>query len=263
MDSGVTAIAYETVQLKDGKLPLLRPMSEVAGKMASQIGAHFLQKPKGGKGKLLAEVTAVEPPKVVVVGAGNVGQNAVKMANSMGAKVRVLDIKPEKLKKLDKFYEGKVETLDSNPENIRKSLKEADIVIGAVLVPGAKAPKVVTSEMVKQMEPGSVIVDVAIDQGGCIETSHSTSHKDPVFKKYGVIHYCVTNMPGAVPRTSTIALTNATLSYVLEIANSGFIKAIKKNSALARSVNVYQGHITFKAVAQTHSLGYKSLEGLI
>ena len=259
----VTAIAYETVQLKDGTLPLLKPMSEVAGKMAPQIAAYFLQKPQGGKGKLLGKVTGVEPCNVVIIGAGTVGKNATEMALEMGAKVTVLDINIGKLKELERIFDGNLKTLISNPQNIRKVLKKADVLIGAVLVPGAKAPKVVTREMIKEMQPKSVIVDVAIDQGGCIETSRPTTHENPVFIEEGVIHYCVTNMPGAVPRTSTISLTNATLSYVLELANSGFIKAVKKNPALARGANIYEGFITFEAVAKAYGLEYKPLRELI
>lgn len=259
----VTAIAYETVQLKDGTLPLLKPMSEVAGKMAPQIAAYFLQKPQGGKGKLLGKVSGVEPCNVVIIGAGTVGKNATEMALEMGAKVTVLDINIEKLKGLEKIFNGNLKTLISNPKNIKKVLRKADILIGAALVPGAKAPKIVTREMIKEMQPESVIVDVAIDQGGCIETSRPTSHENPVFIEEGVIHYCVTNMPGAVPRTSTISLTNTTLPYVLKLANLGFIKAIKKDSALARGVNVYEGFITFEAVARAHGLEYKSLRELI
>jgi len=259
----ITAIAYETVQLEDDTLPLLKPMSEVAGKMALQIAAHFLQKPQGGKGKLLGEITGVKPCNVVIIGAGTVGENATKMALGMGAKVTVLDINIEKLKGLESIYKENLTTLISNPQNIKEALREADVLIGAVLVPGAKAPKVVTREMLREMKPGGVIVDVAIDQGGCVETSRPTTHEDQVFVEEGILHYCVTNMPGAVPRTSTIALTNATLPYVLEIANLGFLEAIKKDPTLAKGVNIHKGYVTFEAVAKAHKLEHKPLEELI
>lgn len=263
IEKKVTAMAYETVQLEDNSLPLLRPMSEVAGKMAVQVAAHFLQKPQGGKGKLLGKVTGVGPCNVVVIGAGTVGKAAAEMALGMGAKITVLDINAEKLEQLEKIYGENLSTLISNPENIKEALKQADVVIGAVLVPGAKAPQVITREMLEEMKKGGVIVDVAIDQGGCIETSRPTTHKNPVFVEHGIIHYCVTNMPGAVPKTSTIALTNATLPYILEIANLGFIEAIKKNTALAKGVNIYKGFITFGPVAKAHGLEYKTLEELM
>lgn len=259
----VTAIGYETVQLEDGSLPLLKPMSEVAGQMAPQIAAHFLRKIHGGKGKLLGKVAGVEPVNVVIIGGGTVGENAAKMALGMGAKVIVLDIDIEKLRRLETLYQGNLTTLISNPQNIKKVLKEADVVIGAVLVPGAKAPKVVTREMLKEMKPGGVIVDVAIDQGGCFETSRPTTHENPIYVEEGIIHYCVTNMPGAVPRTSTLALTNATLGYVLELANLGFVEAIKKDKALAKGVNTYKGFVTFQGVAKAHQLEYKPLMELI
>ena len=253
----VTAIAYETVQLEDGALPLLGPMSAVAGRMAPQVAAHFLEKTNGGKGKLLGGVTGVAPCKVVIVGVGTVGENALKSALGMGAEVTILDIDVEKLKRLEEIYKDRLTTLVSNPQNIENALEEAEVLIGAVLVPGAKAPKVVTREMVKRMQPGGIIVDVAIDQGGCIETSRPTSHKDPTFVEEGIIHYCVTNMPGAVPRTSTVALTNATLPYILEIVDLGFLEATKKNKALAKGVNTYQGKVTFADVAEAHGLGYR------
>lgn len=259
LEKKVTAIAYETVQLEDGSLPLLKPMSEVAGKLAVQVAAHFLEKTQGGKGKLLGGVTGMEPGNVVIIGAGTVGENALKMAQALGAKVTILDINIEKLKRLEKIYGENLATLISNPQNIKKVLKDADVLIGAVLVPGAKASKVVTREMVKEMPQKSVIVDVAIDQGGCIETSRPTSHENPVFVEEGVIHYCVPNIPGAVPQTSTFALTNATLPYVLNLANLGFIEAIKKDLSLTRGVNVYKGKVNLEAVAKAHGLEYKPL----
>lgn len=264
MDSKVVAIAYETVQKDDGSLPLLTPMSEVAGRLAIQEGAAFLEKFRGGKGVLLSGVPGVPPASIVIVGAGTVGTSALKRAVGMGARVTILDINVNKLRYLDDIYQGRIETLYSNRFNLMNAISKADLVIGAVLIPGAKAPKLVTKEMVKAMEPGSVIVDVAIDQGGCVETiDHPTTHSDPVFVKHGVIHYAVSNMPGAVPRTSTFALTNATLSYVLELANKGWKKAVMENKALARGVNVLNGKITYKAVAEAHKLPYHPLDQVL
>jgi len=264
MDSKVVAIAYETVQKDDGSLPLLTPMSEVAGRLAIQEGAAFLEKFRGGKGVLLSGVPGVPPASIVIVGAGTVGTSALKRAVGMGARVTILDINVNKLRYLDDIYQGRIETLYSNRFNLMNAISKADLVICAVLIPGAKAPKLVTKEMVKAMEPGSVIVDVAIDQGGCVETiDHPTTHSDPVFVKHGVIHYAVSNMPGAVPRTSTFALTNATLSYVLELANKGWKKAVMENKALARGVNVLNGKITYKAVAEAHKLPYHPLDQVL
>jgi alanine dehydrogenase len=264
MESKVVAIAYETVQKDDGSLPLLTPMSEVAGRLAIQEGAAFLEKFRGGKGVLLSGVPGVPPASIVIVGAGTVGTSALKRAVGMGARVTILDINVNKLRYLDDIYQGRIETLYSNRFNLLNAISKADLVIGAVLIPGAKAPKLVTEEMVKAMEPGSVIVDVAIDQGGCVETiDHPTTHADPVFVKHGVIHYAVSNMPGAVPRTSTFALTNATLPYALELANKGWKKAILENKALARGVNVLNGKITYKAVAEAHNLPYHPLEEVL
>lgn len=264
MESKVVAIAYETVQKDDGSLPLLTPMSEVAGRLAIQEGAAFLEKFRGGKGVLLSGVPGVPPASIVIVGAGTVGTSALKRAVGMGARVTILDINVNKLRYLDDIYQGRIETLYSNRFNLLNAISKADLVIGAVLIPGAKAPKLVTEEMVRAMEPGSVIVDVAIDQGGCVETiDHPTTHAEPVFVKYGVIHYAVSNMPGAVPRTSTFALTNATLPYALELANKGWKKAIIENKALARGVNVLNGKITYKAVAEAHNLPYHPLEEVL
>lgn len=259
----VTAVAYETVELPSSELPLLEPMSEVAGKMAVQVAAHCLEKPSGGRGKLLGGVPGVLPCTVVVIGVGTVGRSAVEVALGMGASVVAIDLKIDKLRHLNEIFRGNLVTLSSNPHNVAEAVKRADVVIGAVLVAGARAPHVVTREMVRSMKPGSVIVDVAIDQGGCFETSRPTTHTDPIYVEEGVIHYCVTNMPGAVPRTSTYALTNATLPYVLQLANQGFIEAVKSNAALAKGVNVYQGHVTCEGVAKAHGFDYKPLEMLL
>ena len=253
-DSGVLAIAYETVSV-NRTLPLLTPMSEVAGRMASQIGAQFLEKNNGGKGILLSGVPGVKRGKVAIIGGGMVGTNAAKIAVGLGADVTILDLSPERLRQLDDIFGNQLTTLISNPYNIAEAVKEADLVIGAVLIPGAKAPKLVTEEMVKAMSPGSVIVDVAVDQGGIFETvDQITTHDNPTYVKHGVVHYAVANMPGAVPQTSTIALTNVTVPYALQIANKGAVKAILENEALAKGVNVANGEITFEAVA--HDLGY-------
>lgn len=253
-DKGVIAIAYETVSV-NRTLPLLTPMSEVAGRMAAQIGAQFLQKNNGGQGILLAGVPGVNRGKVTIIGGGIVGTNAAKMAIGLGADVTIIDLSADRLRQLDDIFGNQIKTLMSNPMNIAEAVAEADLLIGAVLIPGAKAPKLVTEEMVKSMKPGSVIVDVAIDQGGIVETcDHVTTHDNPTFEKYGVIHYSVANMPGAVPRTSTMALTNVTVPYALQIANKGVTKAISENDALKLGLNVANGEITFEAVAQ--DLGY-------
>ncbi|MBX9968465.1 alanine dehydrogenase [Priestia aryabhattai] len=253
-DSGVTAIAYETVAV-NRTLPLLTPMSEVAGRMAAQIGAQFLQKSNGGKGILLAGVPGVSRGKVTIIGGGGVGTNAAKITIGLGADVTIIDLSPERLRQLDDIFGNQINTLVSNPYNIADAVAESDLVIGAVLIPGAKAPKLVTEEMVKSMKPGSVIVDVAIDQGGIVETiDHITTHDQPTYEKHGVVHYAVANMPGAVPRTSTIALTNVTVPYALQIASKGVHKAIAQNEALKLGVNVANGAITYEAVA--HDLGY-------
>jgi len=263
LERRVTGIAYETVQLPNGSLPLLTPMSEVAGRMAVQVAAHYLEKMNGGRGKLLGGVPGVRPADVVIIGGGTVGINAAMMALGMGAHVTIIDINADRLRYLDEVLHGRLTTLSSNPRNVADSVRYADVVIGGVLLPGAKAPRLVTREMVKTMNPGSVIVDVAIDQGGCIETARPTSHSDPVFVVDGVIHYCVTNMPGAVPRTSTYALSNATLPYALKLANLGFVEAVKSDSALAKGVNTYAGHITCDGVAIAHEVECKSLDELI
>jgi alanine dehydrogenase len=259
-DSGVIAIAYETVSV-NRTLPLLTPMSEVAGRMSAQIGAQFLQKFNGGKGILLAGVPGVSRGKVTIIGGGIVGTNAAKMAIGLGADVTIIDLSADRLRYLDDIFGNQIKTLISNPFNIAEAVKEADLVIGAVLIPGAKAPKLVTEEMVKNMKPGSVIVDVAIDQGGSIETiDHVTTHDNPTFEKHGVVHYSVANMPGAVPRTSTMALTNATVPYALQIANKGVVKAISENPALKLGVNVANGEITYEAVAKDLNYEYVPVE---
>lgn len=253
-NSGMLAIAYETVAVNN-TLPLLTPMSEVAGRMSAQIGAQFLEKPKGGKGILLSGVPGVKRGKVTIIGGGVVGTNAAKIAVGLGADVTMIDLSPDRLRQLDDIFGNQITTLISNPFNLAHAVAESDLVIGAVLIPGAKAPKLVTEEMVKSMSPGSVIVDVAIDQGGIFETVDKiTTHDNPTYVKHGVIHYAVANMPGAVPQTSTIALTNVTIPYAIQIANKGAVQAIQDNAALAKGVNVANGSITFEAVAR--DLGY-------
>lgn len=255
-ESGVIAIAYETVQV-GRTLPLLTPMSEVAGRMAAQIGAQFLEKPYGGKGILLGGVPGVARGKVVIIGGGVVGTNAAKVAVGLGADVTIIDLNADRLRELDDIFGNQITTLMSNPMNIAEAVAEADLVIGAVLIPGARAPKLVTEDMVKAMKPGSVIVDVAIDQGGIVETSdHVTTHDNPTYVKHGVVHYAVANMPGAVPRTSTIALTNVTIPYALQIANKGVMQAITDNPALELGVNVANGEITYEAVARDLNYRY-------
>ncbi len=239
----VNSIGYETVQLDSGALPLLAPMSEIAGRMAVQEGALYLEKFRDGKGILLGGVSGVPPAKVTVLGAGTVGTNAAKVARGMGAQVTVIDINLERLRQLDDIFWGKMQTLASNAFNIEKAVAESDLVIGSVLVPGAKTPYLVSEKMVAKMSPGSVVVDVAIDQGGCFETSKPTTHSHPIFAVHGVTHYCVSNMPGAVPRTSTFALTNATLPYALILADKGFDSAIQYNRPLARGVNTAHGEV--------------------
>lgn len=252
----VTGIAYETIAV-GRTLPLLVPMSEVAGRMAVQIGAQFLEKPWGGKGILLAGVPGVESAQVVIVGGGIVGTNAAKVAIGMGAKVTIIDKSAERLAYLDDIFGGRVQTVMSNSYNIAKWAKNADLLIGAVLIPGSKAPKLVSEEMVKSMEAGSVIVDVAIDQGGSVSTiDRITTHSEPTYTKHGVVHYAVANMPGAVARTSTFALTNVTLDYALQIANKGWKSALKDNEALAKGLNVANGKVTYKAVADSLNMEY-------
>ncbi len=254
MRNRVKAVAYETVQLPSGVLPLLTPMSEVAGRMAVQVGAHYLERTYGGRGMLLGGVPGVPGANVVVVGGGVVGTNAAQMALGMGANVTILDRNVERLRHLDQVLHGRIHTLASNGQNIAAAVREADVVIGGVLIAGAKAPKLVTREMIGTMRPGAVVIDVAIDQGGCIETAWPTSHSNPVYTVDGVIHYCVTNMPGAVPRTSTFALSNVTLSYALELADLGLETAIARDPVLAKGVNVLDGRVTYAAVAEAFGL---------
>jgi len=263
MAKKVMAVAYETVELPDGSLPLLTPMSEVAGKMSIQIAAHYLEKTQGGRGKLMGGVPGVRPADVVIIGGGVVGTSAAKVALGMGADVTIIDKDLERLRYLSEVLHGSLTTLASNPYNIAEAVKFADVVVGAVLVKGAKAPKLMTHEMVKGMTPGSVIVDVAIDQGGSVETIRPTTHSDPTYVVDGVIHYGVTNMPGAVPRTSTYALSNATLPYAQKLADLGFVKAVTSDPALARGVNVYAGHITYPAVAEAFGLASRPLKELL
>ncbi|NKX12950.1 alanine dehydrogenase [Bacillus cereus] len=264
IEKKVVAIAYETVQLENRSLPLLAPMSEVAGRMAAQIGAQFLEKNKGGKGILLAGVPGVKRGKVTIIGGGQAGTNAAKIAVGLGADVTIIDLSAERLRQLDDIFGNQVKTLMSNPYNIAEAVKESDLVIGAVLIPGAKAPKLVTEEMIKSMEPGSVVVDIAIDQGGIFETTDRiTTHDNPTYEKHGVVHYAVANMPGAVPRTSTLALTNVTVPYAVQIANKGYKEACLGNSALLKGINTLDGYVTFEAVAEAHGVEYKGAKELL
>lgn len=259
-EKGVTAIAYETVELNH-TLPLLTPMSEVAGRMSTQIGAQFLEKPHGGKGILLGGVPGVKRGKVTIIGGGVVGTNAAKIAVGLGAEVTIIDLSADRLRQLDDIFGTAVNTLVSNPLNIAEAIAESDLVIGAVLIPGAKAPKLVTEEMIRAMSQGSVVIDVAIDQGGIFETvDRITTHDKPIYEKHGVLHYAVANMPGAVPRTSTIALTNVTVPYALQIANKGVKRAITENNALKLGVNVAGGSITYDAVARDLGYAYVPVE---
>lgn len=261
LEANIIGIAYETVQLPNGFLPLLTPMSEIAGRMSVQIGAHFLEKPHGGKGVLLSGAPGVLPAKVTVVGGGNVGANAARIAAGLGADVTIVELSPTRLRALEDLFNDRVKTLMSNPYNVKKAVSESDLVIGAVLVPGAKAPTVVTEDMVKEMQPGSVIVDVAIDQGGCIETcDHASTHDDPIYIKYDVVHYSVANIPGAVPRTATVSLTDSTIPYAVKIANLGVKEAVKRDKALALGVNMINGNLTYKAVADDLDLPYMPIE---
>jgi alanine dehydrogenase len=258
LEHGVTGIAYETVTAADGALPLLAPMSEVAGRMSVQIGAHYLERHNGGRGVLLGGAPGVRPARVVVLGAGNVGWNAAWMAAGLEAEVDLLDRNVDRLRFIDQIQMGRITTLTSNRGQVERVVAEADLVIGAVLVPGGRAPVVVTESMVADMKPGAVVVDIAIDQGGCIETSHETSHADPVFEKHGVVHYAVGNMPGAVPFTSTYALTNVTLPYLAELARLGVAEAARRDATLALGFNTVAGHVTNHAVAE--ALGRELIE---
>lgn len=256
LDTKITAIAYETTVARDGSLPMLKPMSEIAGRMSVQVGAHYLEKIQGGRGVLLAGVPGVEPGHVVILGAGIVGASATRIAVGLGARVTVINLDVERLRYLDDLYQGRVVTRAVNESAVAQAVAEADLVIGAVLVPGAKAPRVVSRTMVSRMKPGSVIVDVSVDQGGCVETTRPTTHSDPVYVVDGVLHYCVANMPGIVPRTSTFALTNATLPYVLRLASEGVDRAIQSDPGLAKGVNIKNGQITCLGVAEAHGLPF-------
>jgi alanine dehydrogenase len=263
LESGITAVAYETVETDSGALPLLAPMSEIAGRLAAQAGAYFLEKPLGGRGLLLGGVPGVAPGRVVVIGGGIVGYNAALIAIGLGANVSILERSIDRMRHLEEILSGRVDLLMSSSLQIEESVHEADVVIGAVLIPGALAPRLITREMVAGMKDGSVLADVAIDQGGCAETSRPTTHSEPVYTVEGVTHYCVANMPGAVPITSTKALTNATLPYVEAIADYGLAEAVARDPALARGVNVVEGKVTYEAVADAHGLDYQPLEDVL
>ncbi len=263
LERQVTGIAYETITDRRGGLPLLTPMSEVAGRMAPLVGAYYLQRRFGGRGTLLGGVPGVPPADVVVIGGGIVGLNAAKVANGMGSRVVILDTNGDRMRHLDDVFGGQVTTLYSNRYNLLAALGRADLLIGAVLIPGASAPKLVNREMLGVMKKGAVIVDVAVDQGGCFETTHATTHSDPVYEVDGIVHYCVANMPGAVPRTSTMALTNATLPYAQALAGKGFAKAVAEDAHLAAGVNTYKGNITCLPVAESQGRPYRALPELL
>jgi alanine dehydrogenase len=255
----VTAIAYETTEARDGSLPMLKPMSEIAGRMSVQIGAQYLERLYGGRGVLLGGVPGVEPGHVVILGAGVVGSSAIRMAVGLGARVTVVNLDIEQLRVLDDQYQGRIVTRAASSATIEENVPTADLVIGAVLVPGTKAPKLVSRSLVSHMKPGSVIVDVSVDQGGCIETTRPTTHSDPVYFVDGVLHYCVANMPGIVPRTSTYALTNATMPYLLRLASDGVDRAVHLDAGLAKGVNLKDGHVTCRGVAEAHGLPFTPL----
>ena len=263
VETGVSAVAYETIREEDGSLPLLTPMSEVAGRMAVQVGAQYLEAPNGGRGILLGGVPGVAPANVVIIGGGVVGHNAAKMAVGLGARVTIIDINLERLRQIDDIYSSQIVTLASNSFTIRESLRLADLVVGAVLIPGASAPKIVRRDMISAMKKGAVMVDVAIDQGGCFETSHATTHTDPIYFVDGVLHYCVSNMPAAVPHTSTFGLTNATFPYLMQLCNNGLEKACNANHAICEGVNTYRGSITYPGVAESQGRPWKELAAVI
>lgn len=263
VDAKVNAVAYETIREADNSLPLLTPMSEVAGRMAVQVGAQYLEAPNGGRGILLGGVPGVAPANVVILGGGVVGHNSAKMAVGLGAHVTIIDKNLNRLRELDDIYASQLVTLASNVYTIREALLHADLVIGAVLIPGASAPKLVRREMISKMKKGAVMVDVAIDQGGCFETSHATTHTDPIYFVDGVLHYCVSNMPAAVPHTSTFGLTNATFPYLLELANKGLEGAAEASRAITEGVNTYQGNITYPAVAESQNRQWKALSAVM
>ncbi len=261
--SGATAVAYETIREKDGSLPLLTPMSEVAGRMAVQIGAKYLEAPSGGRGILLGGIPGVRPANVVILGGGVAGHNAAKIARGLGARVTVVDINLDRLREIDDIFNGDVETMHSSLWTIREAVALADLVIGTVLIPGASTPKLVRREMLKPMKRGSVLVDVSIDQGGCFETSKPTTHTDPIYFVDEVLHYCVSNMPAAVPHTSTLGLTNATFRYLLEIVNKGIEKACEDSAPIAEGVNIHAGHITYPAVAESQGREWKEIQSVL
>ncbi len=263
LEAKVNAVAYETIREEDNSLPLLTPMSEVAGRMSVQVGAQYLEAPNGGRGILLGGVPGVAPANVVILGGGVVGHNAAKIACGLGAHVTIIDRNLDRLRELDDIYNSQVVTLASSAWTIREVLRHADLVVGAVLIPGAAAPKLVRHDMIKLMKPGSVVVDVAIDQGGCFETSHATTHTDPTYFVDGVLHYCVSNMPAAVPHTSTFALTNATFPYLLQLANKGLEKACKDSQPIREGVNTYQGSVTYPAVAESQGREWREIESLM
>jgi alanine dehydrogenase len=263
LEKRVNAVAYETIREKDGSLPLLTPMSEVAGRMAVQVGAQYLEAPNGGRGILLGGIPGVSAANVTILGGGVVGHNAAKIAVGLGAHVTIIDKNLDRLRTLDDIYNSQIVTLASNTWTIRESLRLADLVIGAVLIPGAAAPKLVRRDMIRSMKRGTVVVDVAIDQGGCFETSHPTTHTDPTYFVDGVLHYCVSNMPAAVPHTSTFGLTNATFPYVMQIASKGLQKACEDAPAICEGVNTYQGHVTYPAVAESQRREWKELQAVL
>jgi alanine dehydrogenase len=263
LDRGVTGVAYETVQLPDGRLPLLAPMSEVAGRMAPHVGARLQEKEHGGRGVLLGGVSGVRPARVLVLGAGMAGSNAAWIAAGMEAEVIVVDKNLDRLRFIDEIHKGRIITLMSDRLTLEQRVREADVVIGTVLIPGARAPKLVTEEMVASMRPGSVVIDISIDQGGCIETSRMTTHSDPTYVEHGVVHYCVGNMPGAVPNTSTYALTNVTLPYALRIAGGGLEAAVRADPVLGAGVNTYRGRLTNEGVAAAHGMEPAALDSVL
>jgi len=263
MESGSICLAYETVEKADRSLPLLVPMSEVAGRMSVQEGAKYLEKPMGGRGVLLGGVPGVKPAEVLVLGGGIVGTHAAKMAAGLGAHVTMMDISLHRLRELDDFMPANVDTLYSSEYNIREAVQTSDLIIGAVLIPGAKAPKLITRDMLKTMKPGTVLVDVAVDQGGCFETTHPTTHQDPIYTIDDVVHYSVANMPGAVPYTSTLALTNATLPFALQLANKGWKRACRENAELKLGLNVIEGKVCYKGVSDAFALEYHDVEGFL
>jgi alanine dehydrogenase len=260
LDRKVAGVAYETITGRNGSLPLLTPMSEIAGRMSVHIGAYYLQKSNGGRGVLLSGVPGVPPADVVIIGGGVVGKNAARIAAGMGAEVTILEASPERMRELDDMFLGRVRTVASNPQTLETGCRRADLLIGAVLIPGAAAPKLVTRPLIAQMKTGAVAVDVAVDQGGCFETTKATTHSDPVYTVDGVIHYCVANMPGAVARTSTFALTNSTLRYALELAGKGVKRAAEDNPHLAEGVNTFNGKLTYRAVAEAQGKAYTPLK---